>query len=68
MNKYQKKKSKEIKALQRHVDKWGRLSYKEAKREWQAIMNFPFFHPCENCCTIGCRNIGKPIAYCPERR
>jgi hypothetical protein len=67
MNKYQKRKSREIKALVRR-DKWGRLSYKYAKKVWQFGKRLQLHTPCEDCDTLGCRKIGKPIVYCPERR
>ena len=68
MNKYQKRKSVEIKKIQRRCDKLGRLSYKEAKKVWQFVKLFATFHPCEDCDTIRCKKVGKPIVYCPERR
>lgn len=67
MNKYQKRKSREIKAIMRR-DKFGRLSYKEAKRAWTFAKRFLLFYPCEDCDTLHCSKLGKPIAYCPERR
>ena len=67
MNKYQKKKSREIKALMRR-DKWGRLSYKDARKVWQFGKKFRTFSPCEDCDTLECKKVGKPIAYCPERK
>ena len=68
MNKYQKRKSREIKAIQRLGDKWGRLSYKKAKRAWTFAKRFLLFYPCEDCCTLHCKKVGKPIVYCAERR
>ena len=40
MNKYQKQKSREIKALMRS-DKWGRMTYKEARRKWRFLYTWP---------------------------
>lgn len=34
MNRYQKEKSREIRDIMR-TDKWGRMTYKEAKRKWR---------------------------------
>ena len=67
MNKYQKRKSREIKALMRR-DKFGRLSYKDAKKVWQFGKRINVFSPCENCDTLNCPKVGKPLVYCPERR
>lgn len=67
MNKYQKRKSREIKALMRR-DRFGRLTYKDARKVWQFGKRFNAFSPCEDCDTIRCKKVGKPIVYCPERR
>lgn len=67
MNKYQKRKSAEIKAIMRK-DKFGRISYKDARKVWQFEKKFNAFHPCEDCDTGICFKIGKPIVYCAERR
>lgn len=64
MNKYQKRKSREIKQIANILP---RTTYKQAKREWHDMREWRYFHPCENCCTIGCRKIGKPIVFCLER-
>lgn len=41
MNKYQKEKSREIRDIMR-TDKWGKMTYKEAKRKWRnGIRAFP---------------------------
>ena len=66
MNKYQKRKSREIKALMRR-DKFGRLTYKEARKVWQFGKRFNALPPCEYCGNPFCWNVGKPIVYCPER-
>ena len=68
MNRYQKRKSIEIKAIQRRGDKFGRLSYKEAKKAWQFAKLLNIFSPCEDCDTLHCRKVGKPIVYCRDRR
>ena len=67
MNKYQRKKSKEIKTLMRK-DKWDRLSYKDAKKIWQFGKRFSCFAPCEDCDNMLCDKPKNVIAYCPERR
>ena len=68
MNKYQKKKSREIKAIMRR-DKWGRLSYKDAKVVWKFGKRFNAFSPCEDCDNLLCfKKTKKAIVYCPERR
>lgn len=68
MNKYQKKKSREIKAIMRRHNKLGWVSYKVAKKAWQYGKRYNPFYPCEDCDTLGCKKVGKPIVYCPERR
>lgn len=41
MNKYQKEKSREIRDIMR-TDKWGKMTYKEARRKWRnGIRAFP---------------------------
>ena len=67
MNKYQKRKSREIKAIMRR-DKFGRLGYKDAKKAWQFAKLINTFCPCEDCDTLHCRKVGTPIVYCEERR
>ena len=67
MNKWQKKKSREIKALVRH-DKFGRLSYKDARRIWRFAYRFPCFSPCEDCDNPFCDKPKNALAYCPERK
>ncbi len=67
MNKYQKRKSIEIKAIQRRGDKFGRLSYKEAKKAWQFAKLINISYPCEDCNTWHCRNVGKAIVFCVKR-
>ena len=67
MNKYQKRVSREIKALMRR-DKFGRLSYKDAKKVWQFGKRFNNFRPCEDCDVLWCEKVGRAIVYCPERR
>lgn len=67
MNKYQKRKSREIKSILR--GKAGRgFTYKQARWLWRFSKRFQWCSPCEDCDTWGCKKVGKPIAYCPERR
>ena len=68
MNKYQKKKSREIKAFQKWHDRFGRLTYKKAKRIWRFSKQFNAFSPCEDCDNSLCREPKYAIAFCPERR
>ena len=67
MNKYQKRKSREIKALMRR-DKWGRLSYKDARKIWNFAKRFQWCSPCEDCDNPFCKKPLNVIVYCPERR
>jgi hypothetical protein len=67
MNRYQKKVSKEIKALVKR-DKFGRLTYKNARKIWQWAKRWNWCSPCEDCDNCMCEKPKMAIAYCPERR
>lgn len=67
MNKYQKRKSREIKKIMRnHKDIC--ITYREAKKIWRFLKLFQAFSPCEDCDNSLCRNPKTVIAYCPDRR
>ena len=44
MNKFDKEKSREIRDIMR-TDKWGRMTYKEARREWRKGTRVVWFSP-----------------------
>ena len=44
MNKHDKQKSSEIRAIMR-TDKWGRMTYKEARRKWRKGTRVVWFSP-----------------------
>lgn len=67
MNRYQKKVSREIKALVKR-DKFGRLTYKQARKIWQWAKRWNRFSPCEDCDNTGCKKPKMAIVFCPERR
>lgn len=67
MNRYQRKVSKEIKALMKR-DKFGRLTYKQARKIWQYIKQYQWDTPCEDCENWMCKKPKTVISYCLERR
>ena len=67
MNKYQKRKSREIKQIMK-LNPFGQTTYKMAKWHWRMAKRFDFFHPCEDCDTLHCDKVGKPIAYCADMK
>ena len=66
MNKYQKRKSREIKSMLRG-DRKG-FTYKQARWLWRFSKRFQWCSPCEDCDNPFCRKPKNVIAYCPERR
>ena len=46
MNKHNRQKSREIRAIMR-TDKWGRMTYKEARRDWRKGTRVIWFNPNE---------------------
>lgn len=46
MNKHNKQKSREIRAIMR-TDKWGRMTYREARRDWRKGTRVVWFSPNE---------------------
>lgn len=70
MNKYQKRKSREIKQIMKEKPfvNGKPTTYKMAKKGWNWMKKFNIFHPCEDCDTYWCKTVGKPIVYCRERR
>lgn len=67
MNKFQKQKSREIKALMK-IDKFGRVTYRQARRAWSFNVRYNFFYPCEDCGRVHCEKPFTVIAYCKDRR
>lgn len=67
MNRYQKKASREIKDLVKR-DKFGRLTYKQARKIWQWAKRWNWCSPCEDCYNARCKKTKTVIAYCPEQR
>lgn len=67
MNKFQKRKHKEIKQIMAG-DRLGRITYQQARRAWNFKKRFQWCRPCEDCDTsiMCCPGVGKPIAFCPD--
>ena len=70
MNKYQRQRSKEIKALM-VKDKFGRITYAQARRKWNFLRLLRQLgqreRPCFDC-DASCDRPHKIIAYCPRQR
>ena len=67
MNKYQKRKSREIKAIMQSR-KFKDWNYKQARNAWRWAKRFQLFHPCEDCDNPFCFEPKNVIVFCPERR
>ena len=67
MNRYQKQVSKEIKTIMKW-DRFGRMTYKQARKIWQRKKRWSWCSPCEDCDNYMCEKPKMAIAYCPERR
>ena len=71
MNKYNKRRSKEIKQLMK-ADRSGKTTYKQARRAWSWAKRFMWCSPCEDCDAPFCNNFSlrgnNPLVYCPDRR
>jgi hypothetical protein len=67
MNRYQRQKSKEIKQMVKR-DKFGRVTYKQARRVWSFHRRYNLFYPCEDCDNMNCNKPFTVIVFCPNRR
>lgn len=69
MNKYNRKRSKEIKQIMK-TDKCGRMTYSQARRIWNQTRRFMWCMPCEDCDAFVCNQFSTnpPLVYCPYRR
>lgn len=70
MNKYNKKRSREIKQLMK-ADRSGSPTYKQARRAWSWARRFAWCSPCEDCDRPFCKRFKQgslPMVYCPDRR
>ena len=67
MNKYQRQRSKEIKAMMAQ-DRFGRATYRQARRAWNFLRRIRWCSPCEDCDNSRCNGPYKVIAYCLRQR
>lgn len=58
MNRYQRQKSKEIKQIMKR-DKFGTMTYNEAKRLWKMCRYWVWCKPCKDCNRYICNELVK---------
>ena len=65
MNKFQKARHREVKAMLK-ADK--DFSYKEARKIWNFLYKLFLYAACEDCDNVNCKQRKNKIIYCNERR
>ena len=81
MNRYQKRKTSEIRQIMKMVDRNNpeikkehgsvtikHCSYKRAKFLWNFMKHINQFSPCEDCNNASCKGPYNKLVFCPNNR